>query len=163
MAISFIKGIIKMGEIIIYKGERRLDFIENSQIARSFKISLGFAPAGNKLRDGDGRTPEGSYYICTKNPLSKFTLFLGISYPNKRDAKRGVEEGLLSQEEYDSITKAIENMKRPNWDTALGGKIGIHGMGTSRDWTAGCIAMEDEDIRWLWDHVEIGDPVKIYI
>lgn len=151
-----------MVRIQVYKGQRRLDFIEDGTCIHSFRISLGFSPEGNKLRDGDGRTPEGSYYICTKNPASKFTLFLGLSYPNNEDAKRGLDEGLISKEEYDSILADIDNRRRPNWETTLGGKIGIHGMGASRDWTAGCIAMEDDDIRWLWDHTELGDIVEIY-
>lgn len=151
-----------MKEIRIYKGERRLELWQDDELLQSFKISLGFIPEGEKLRNGDGRTPEGSYYICTKNPVSKFTLFLGISYPNIKDAERGIEEGLISQEEFDFIKLSIENGKRPCWETELGGKIGIHGMGSSRDWTAGCIALEDEDIKWLWENTSMGDSVKIY-
>ncbi|MBR0597213.1 L,D-transpeptidase family protein [Sinanaerobacter chloroacetimidivorans] len=151
-----------MSEIRVYKKDRRLEFWQDGELIQTFKISLGFSPDGEKLRNGDGRTPEGSYYICTKNPVSKFTLFLGISYPNIADAERGFREGLISQEEYDFIKVSIEQGKRPCWETALGGKIGIHGMGTSRDWTAGCVAMEDEDIKWLWDHTELGNPVHIY-
>ena len=151
-----------MNVIKVYKGKRKLEFWQDEIIKNRFTISLGFSPEGNKLRDGDGRTPEGEYYICTKNPQSKFTLFLGISYPNIGDALRGLADGLISQEEFTQIKTSIEGRKRPTWETALGGKIGIHGMGNSRDWTAGCIAMEDEDIRWLWDQTEIGDIVKIY-
>ncbi|MEL7656731.1 MAG: L,D-transpeptidase family protein [Bacillota bacterium] len=151
-----------MGTINVYKGERKLEYWQDNVLINSFCISLGFSPEGNKLRDGDGRTPEGEYYICTKNPLSKFTLFLGVSYPNAEDASRGLTDGLISKEEFEQIRTAIDNGIRPPWETALGGKIGIHGMGASRDWTAGCIAMEDEDIKWLWDQTVIGDPVKIY-
>lgn len=148
--------------IRIYKRERKLEFWRNGALARSFQIALGFSPMGNKLRDGDGRTPEGNYYICTKNPKSKFTLFLGISYPNIQDAERGLTEGLLSPDEYELIKQAINEKKRPCWETALGGKIGIHGMGASRDWTAGCIALEDDDIRWIWEQTELGEQVEIY-
>lgn len=151
-----------MNVIKVYKGERKLEFWEDDVLQKHFAISLGFSPEGNKLRDGDGRTPEGGYYICTKNPKSRFTLFLGLSYPNQDDAARGLAEGLISKEEFEQIYTAIENRRRPPWETALGGKIGIHGMGTSRDWTAGCVAMEDEDIKWLWDQTEIGDAVEIY-
>jgi len=151
-----------MKGIKIYKEERRLVLWQENELIKSFKISLGFTPEGEKLRNGDGRTPEGSYYICTKNPVSHFTLFLGISYPNIKDAERGLTEGLISQEEFDFIKVSIENGKRPCWDTELGGKIGIHGMGTSLDWTAGCVALEDEDIRLLWDNTSLGDKVEIY-
>mgnify|MGYP002409348171 FL=1 len=148
--------------IKVYKRARKLEFWQGEALIKSFKIALGFSPEGNKMRDGDGRTPEGGYYICTKNPRSKFTLFLGISYPNMQDAHRGLTEGLISRAEYEQIKASVENRKRPDWETALGGKIGIHGMGASRDWTAGCIALEDEDIRWLWDQTATGDAVEIY-
>lgn len=151
-----------MNAIKVYKGERKLEFWQNDAIKKTFKISLGFSPNGNKLQDGDGRTPEGNYFICTKNPQSKFTLFLGISYPNIEDAQRGLTKALISREEFEQIKSAIENGKRPSWETPLGGKIGIHGMGASRDWTAGCIAMEDDDIKWLWDRTAIGDTIEIY-
>ena len=151
-----------MNVIKVYKRKRRLELWQDNSLKRSFKISLGFSPEGQKLRDGDGRTPEGRYYICTKNKQSKFTLFLGISYPNIQDAERGMEKGLISIEEFEKIKSSIESGKRPCWETTLGGKIGIHGMGSSRDWTAGCIAMEDLDILWIWDHSEIGDAVEIY-
>ncbi len=151
-----------MNVIKVYKGERKLEFWQDEILVQSFPVSLGFSPEGNKLRDGDGRTPEGIYYICTKNPRSKFTLFLGISYPNIQDSQRGLEEGLISQEEFNQIKASIEIKRRPCWETALGGKIGIHGKGSCRDWTAGCIAMEDKDIRWLWNQSELGDAVEIY-
>ena len=151
-----------MNMIKVYKRARKLEFWQGEALIKSFKIALGFSPEGNKMRDGDGRTPEGGYYICTKNPRSKFTLFLGISYPNMQDAHRGLTEGLISRAEYEQIKASVENRKRPDWETALGGKIGIHGMGASRDWTAGCVALEDEDIRWLWDQAAIGDAVEIY-
>jgi Uncharacterized protein conserved in bacteria len=151
-----------MKEIKIYKDERKLEFWQDDTRKKSFKISLGFSPRGKKVRDGDGRTPEGRYYICTKNEQSKFTLFLGLSYPNTDDAAKGLAGGLITSDEYEKIASAIAAGKRPDWETALGGKIGIHGMGTSRDWTAGCVAMEDEDIKWLWDHTEIGDTVDIF-
>jgi murein L,D-transpeptidase YafK len=151
-----------MKTIKVFKSARRLEFWHDGALDRSIRIALGFSPEGKKLRDGDGRTPEGRYYICTKNPKSKYTLFLGISYPNIQDAERGLAEGLISQEEFEQIKNSIESGKRPCWETALGGKIGIHGMGASRDWTAGCVAMDDDDIRWLWDRTEIGDTVEIF-
>ena len=48
-------------------------------------FDLGFAPIGDKFYEGDGRTPEGTYFIDRRNPNSKFHLSIGISYPNARD------------------------------------------------------------------------------
>ncbi len=153
--------------IKIYKAKRVLELWETNENGNTskvveFKIGLGFAPAGEKHREGDGRTPEGQYYICTKNPKSMFTLFMGLSYPSIKDAQYGLDEAYISQEDYDNVADAIGRGKRPPWETPLGGKIGIHGMGSGRDWTAGCMALDDEDIRTLWDLVDLETPVTIY-
>lgn len=148
--------------IKVYKSERKLELWKKNQLIHIFDIGLGFSPEGNKIREGDGRTPEGEYYICTKNKKSKFTLFLGISYPNKMDAERGLNEGLIDEGTYQNIIQAIKHHKRPDWSTRLGGKIGIHGKGNTFDWTAGCISLNDEDIKLLWNRVEKGNLVTIY-
>ena len=149
-------------EIRIYKADRKLDLLMDGDIKKTFRIGLGFTPTGPKSREGDGRTPEGAYYICTKNLKSKFTLFLGISYPNAEDADNGLARGIISEEEYSEIKTAIESGRRPNWETQLGGQIGIHGKGNAFDWTAGCVALDDADITYLWDNTELGDPVLIF-
>ncbi len=147
--------------IKIYKSDRKLELWERNHCIHKFRVGLGFSPEGNKIREGDGRTPEGQYYICTKNQQSRFTLFLGLSYPNIKDADRGLKHGLINEEEYNKIKKAIEQKKRPDWSTQLGGKIGIHGKGSLFDWTAGCISLDDKDIKTLWTCVELGTPVVI--
>lgn len=149
-------------EIRIYKEERRLEFWQGEALVKQYRVGLGFSPKGAKIREGDGRVPEGEYYVCTKNEQSKFTLFMGISYPNDKDAQRGLRDGIINQEEHDRIQEAISKHLRPDWETDLGGKIGIHGKGSAFDWTAGCIALDDEDIRELWPLVEKGITVKIF-
>jgi len=149
-------------QIIIYKEERRLELWVEDQLIKTYRVGLGFSPKGAKGREGDGRVPEGEYYICTKNEQSKFTLFMGLSYPNAEDAKKGLEKGLITQQEYESIVDSISRHVRPTWETELGGQIGIHGKGSAFDWTAGCIALDDDDIRSLWVLVEKGDDVIIY-
>ncbi len=149
-------------EIRIYKEDRRLELWQDGQRIKQYRVGLGFSPKGAKIREGDGRVPEGDYYICTKNEQSKFTLFLGLSYPNDKDAERGLREGIIDQEEYRRIIQAIQKGLRPDWETDLGGKIGIHGKGSAYDWTAGCVSLDDEDIRELWPLVEKNTPVHIY-
>ena len=149
--------------IKIYKSKRKLELCNGESVLEEFNVGLGFSPIGHKIREGDGRTPEGEYYICTKNEKSKFTLFLGLSYPNITDAEEGFKKGLINKEMLGKINKAINNKKRPDWWTELGGEIGIHGKGSTYDWTAGCISLEDEDIKKLWNFTELGTQVIIYI
>jgi murein L,D-transpeptidase YafK len=86
---------------------------------------------------------------------------LGISYPNAEDAERGLRDGLVSRAQHDAIVKAIKGKAPPPQHTALGGDIYIHGNGASSDWTWGCVALENEDIRELFDAVPVGTPVTI--
>lgn len=148
-------------EMIIYKGERCLELIGDGELIGKFRIGLGGNAEGDKLKEGDQRTPEGSYYIAVRNPNSSYTLSMGLSYPNIEDAERGLEEGIIDEAEFKRIKKAIDSGRRPPWDTAMGGEIFIHGSGSSSDWTLGCIALDDEDIRILWEWGAIGIPVEI--
>lgn len=116
---------------------------------------------GDKVREGDYRTPEGDFYIFTKNAKSAFYLSLGISYPNLAHAKRGLHDGLITQAQYDRIAEANKLKKTPPQNTALGGTIYIHGNGSRTDWTWGCVALENEDVKELYQAVEVGTPVSI--
>jgi hypothetical protein len=102
---------MKNSLIVIRKKMRTLKLFDNERLVKTYKIALGFAPEGDKQREGDGKTPEGNFYIFTKNDKSKFYLLLGLSYPNVEDAVRGLRDDLISQAEYYSITKAISEKK----------------------------------------------------
>ncbi|NIM04658.1 MAG: L,D-transpeptidase family protein [Armatimonadetes bacterium] len=147
--------------IVIHKAERALCLYLNGELAAALPIALGPTPEGHKTRQGDGRTPEGRYYICTRNPHSAFHLFLGISYPNTDDAKAALQGNRISEQQYRAILEATAARRQPPWNTPLGGEIGIHGGGTQSDWTLGCIALEDEAIEELWQTLRLGDPVII--
>jgi len=147
--------------IIIRKADRTLDLFDGKALVRSYPIVLGFDPAGDKGREGDGKTPEGEFYIFTKNPESKFYLSLGISYPSVEDAERGLRDGLISSAEHRAILDAVAAKRMPPQKTALGGEIYIHGGGLEGDWTEGCIAMKNEDIRELFDAVNVSASAVI--
>ena len=148
-------------KILIHKKERRLELWEEGGIVASFAIGLGSFPVGHKQREGDGRTPEGIYRICVKNPRSRFYLSLGIDYPGPQDALAGYNNRRISAEERDAIFKAHRDGTAPPWNTALGGEIFIHGMGAGRDWTRGCVALNNRDMKFLYDKVPAGTLVQI--
>jgi murein L,D-transpeptidase YafK len=148
--------------IKVYKGIRILELYGDDNLIGRFRIALGIAPIGDKEKEGDKKTPEGKYYICTRNDRSKYNLFLGLSYPNVEDARRGLEEDLISESEFEKIQSTIVSGKRPVWNTSLGGQVGIHGGGTSSDWTVGCIAVSDDDIKIIWEYTKMNTTVEIY-
>ena len=147
--------------IVVSKRERRLRLMQNKVCIQNVRIGLGFAPAGHKERSGDGRTPEGRYYVCVKNTRSKYYLSLGLSYPGKMDAERGLASGLINRTQHDQIARALERRQSPDWNTKLGGAICIHGHGSGNDWTHGCIALENRDMRRLFDAIPLQTDVLI--
>jgi murein L,D-transpeptidase YafK len=147
--------------IVVRKHDRKLELYSGKNLLKTYKIALGFNPEPDKEREGDGATPEGEFYVFVKNIKSAYYLSLGLSYPNEEDAKRGLRDGLINGSEYDAIIKAIQSKKMPPQYTRLGGLIYIHGHGTAKDWTWGCVALENDDIKELFDVVEVGTPVTI--
>lgn len=147
--------------ILIKKKDRILEVYDGDQLIRSYRIALGSNPTGDKEIEGDGKTPEGDFYIFTKNADSKYYLSLGLSYPSVEDAERGLKNGLIPQNEHDAILTAIADKKMPPQNTKLGGEIYIHGGGRLTDWTAGCIALPDAEIKVIFDAFPVGAPVSI--
>ena len=151
----------KDARIIVHKSKRKLEFYSDEKVVRSYRVGLGSNPVGDKEREGDGRTPEGNFYIFVKNPKSSYYLSLGISYPNVEDARRGLRDRLISKSQHDAIIRAIRNIEKPPQDTPLGGLIYIHGNGARSDWTLGCVALENENMKELFDLAFVGMPVTI--
>lgn len=139
---------ISADHVLIDKSERRMDLFYRGWLVRSYRVALGWNPMGHKQYEGDGRTPEGQYYIDWANPDSSFHLSLRISYPDEDDRAH-----------------AARLNKSP------GGMIMIHGLPNGRDaafvnhpgtdWTDGCIAVTNEEMREIWRLVDVGTPVTI--
>jgi len=147
--------------IIVYKSARKLELYSDQTLLRTYPVGLGFSPVSDKKREGDGATPEGDFYIFVKNSKSAYYLSLGVSYPNAEDAERGLREGLINQTQHDSIIEAMRKKTAPPQYTRLGGLIYIHGHGARSDWTLGCVALENDDIKEIYDAVSVGTPVTI--
>lgn len=152
---------IENPRIIVYKRERKLELYSDKTLIRSYRVGLGFSPVADKKQEGDGATPEGDFYIFVKNNKSAYYLSLGVSYPNVEDAERGLRDGLISKAQHDAIVAAIRKQATPPQYTKLGGLIYIHGHGAKTDWTWGCVALENADIKELYDAVSVGTPVTI--
>lgn len=143
--------------ILIKKAARRLTLLDAGGNALfSCAVALGSCPVGPKKRAGDGKTPEGTYFVCLKK-IGKYGPSLGVSYPSEADAARlGAAEELIA-----CIRERTMRKERPPWGTALGGEIYIHGGGTETDWTAGCIALNDDDALTLYGLVPLHTEIRI--
>jgi murein L,D-transpeptidase YafK len=152
---------LKDPRIVVLKSKRLLELYADGVIVRTYRIGLGLNPVADKEREGDRATPEGEFYIFTKNPKSAYYLSLGISYPNIEDAERGLRAGLVTRAQHNQIVSAIKKKIGPPQYTGLGGLIYIHGNGAGSDWTWGCVALENEDVKELYNSVDTGTPVTI--
>ena len=138
----------KADRIVVSKARRELLLLRDGKVIRSYRIALGVTPVGAKEREGDGKTPEGSYTISGRNPASKFHKSLRISYPAARDRERARRAGVNP-----------------------GGDIMIHGLPNGQeslgaahrdtDWTLGCIAVTNQEIEEIWRLVPNGTPIQI--
>lgn len=132
----------------VLKSERKLQLLAASVVQQEFNVALGGSPVGHKQREGDQKTPEGSYVLDYKKSDSAFYKAIHISYPNAQDIARAKAEGV-----------------------SPGGQIMIHGQknGMGRlsavtqkyDWTNGCIALTDADMDVVWKSVRPGTPIEI--
>ncbi|WP_123054212.1 L,D-transpeptidase family protein [Clostridium sp. JN-1] len=148
--------------IKVYKKKKILELYADKKLIGRFDISLGSSIDGKKEMQGDNKTPEGNYYICYKTNKTKHTYFIGISYPNIQDAKKGLEQGTIDKQTFDRIKSAIDEKKQPPWNTALGGDVGIHGGKDNHNLTCGSVMLSNDDINILKKYVTLNTPVDIY-
>ena len=159
--LSFPHSLITNPKIYVSKSERRLWLVQGTVLVRDYHIGLGPSPRGDKYFQGDGRTPEGEYFVCVKNSSSQYHKSLGINYPSPKHAENGLACGVISYGDYCSIVNANDAKRLPPPNTRLGGHIFIHGGGSFMDWTLGCVAVSDIDMDELFDVVSVGTPVYI--
>jgi murein L,D-transpeptidase YafK len=147
--------------LVVQKADRRLEVRAGDEVLRRYPIGLGFAPVGDKEREGDGKTPEGTFKVVRRVPGSAYYKAFLIDYPGVEDAERGLKDGTVDAATAKRIREAHASGGVPPQTTGLGGYIEIHGMGARSDWTLGCVALENSAIDELWPHVRVGTPVII--
>ncbi len=148
-------------KLVVKKAERVVEVYSGDVLARSYPVGLGFAPEGDKERQGDGKTPEGTFRVARLVPRSQYYKAWLIDYPQAEDAARGKAAGLIDGRTAKRITDAQEAGRVPPQYTELGGLIELHGRGSSSDWTLGCVALDDAAIDELWPHVTVGTQIVI--
>ena len=152
---------LKSPELRVFKSRHELELLSKGRLVKRYRVGLGEKGLADKRREGDHLTPEGRFYVCNRNERSAYHLFLGLSYPGEAAAERGLKEGIITKRQRDAIRSALRRRACPPWNTKLGGTVGIHGSGSSTDWTWGCIALEDEGIEELWVACPLGTPVIV--
>jgi murein L,D-transpeptidase YafK len=134
----------KVTGIVVNKAKREMFLVHHGKVLAAHRIELGFAPVGDKQFEGDGKTPEGTYYIDRRNPNSSFHLSLGISYPNEQDRAEAAALG-----------------KKPGGDIFIHGQKNPFVPNTGEDWTWGCISVTNREMEDIYAMVEDGTPITI--
>ena len=147
--------------VVVNKSKRNTALCKSGKVVRNARSGLGFTPAGKKEKEGDGKTPEGVFYIPRLIPDSTHHRAFLLSYPSRDDATRGLSAGLVSSYERDQIVAAHDACKEPPQYTSLGGLLEILGGGGEDDWTAGSVAIEDGEIDEMWKVLQVGDTVVV--
>lgn len=136
--------------VVVKKAERKMQLIQGGQVVREYRIALGDQPRGHKTREGDERTPEGRYILDWRNPNSRFHKSIHVSYPNPRDKQlaryMGVDPGGM-----------IMIHGQPNYLQSAKLKSEYQ----YRDWTNGCIAVQNHEMDEIWNAVHDGTPIDI--
>lgn len=132
-------------------------------------IAIGRFGTTSDKRRMDGKTQLGEFRINLIKNNSGFHRFFGIDYPRLDHAERALERGQLSIEDFQAIRRAIRAHRPPPQNTALGGQLGIHGIGagdpsvhTEYNWTKGCIALTNAQIDELTPWLKLGTRVVIH-
>ena len=157
-------------QIIVRKQARVLIVMREGREERVYPVALGRNSDADKAVEGDEATPTGEFYVCAKNPRSKFFRSLCVSYPNAEDAARGLAARLITPAEHEAILDAIRRKAMPPQHTRLGGEIYIHGEpsaprppGTSSapPGTRGCIALDNASMQELYELTALGTALLI--
>lgn len=135
-------------KVLVEKSKRKLYLMSGRNVIKTYNISLGKKPFGPKVMEGDKRTPEGLYWIDWRKQSDKFNLAMHISYPNSRDVvqakKQGVSPGSMIM-----IHGTPIDQEYPEWY--------FRGL----NWTDGCIAMMNWDMKEVWSLVKDGTLIEI--
>jgi murein L,D-transpeptidase YafK len=134
--------------IVVEKSRKRLSIFRDGKQVKGYRIALGRNPLGAKQQEGDMKTPEAMYKIDSRNAQSNFHLALHISYPSDEDNQRAATRGVSAGS--DIMIHGIQN-----------GRGWIGAFHRWKDWTAGCIALTDEEIEELWRVTPDGTTIDI--
>ncbi len=139
----------KADKIVVFKAQRKLELVRKGDVIRSYSIALGRNPVGPKVERGDGKTPEGTYFIDRRNMESEYHLSLHLSYPETADIKRAA--ALKVDPGANILIHGEPNILNHE------GKANL-----LKDWTAGCIALHNTDMDEVWRLVDDGVTVEIH-
>lgn len=157
--------------IVIERKTFTLTIYEDTVFIKSYRASFGRNLNNAKSKADDNATPVGEYQICTIDTSHTYHKFFKLNYPNLNDAGEALKRGLITQQEYDQLRFEYYYEDCPKLNTALGGNMGIHGIGRLNyifknlpfvyNWTDGSVALSNEHIDEILSVIRKGTKVVI--
>lgn len=140
--------------ILVEKSKYRLTVFYNLKPIKSYPVVFGSKPTGDKLFEGDRKTPEGIYYIRDLYAHPHWSKFMWLDYPTAQSWREHFQAKLAGE---------------LNWLLPIGGQVGIHGVPDRQDtlidrrsnWTWGCISLKNSDVNEIYQFAKIGTLVEI--
>ena len=176
--VSISKALLEKGftrlqnpNIIIDRDTYALNLYEDTVLVKSYRVSFGRNIHKIKNKAGDEATPVGEYKICSIDTSHQYHIFFRLNYPNLNDAAEALRKGWITQKEFNQIKFEFYYEGCTKYNEALGGDIGIHGIGRLNyifknlpfvfNWTNGSIAMSDENMNELYSIIKVGTKVVV--
>lgn len=127
---------------------------DEKKVLKTYPVVFGFDAVNDKLREGDGCTPEGTFKVYSKYPHKSWSKFIWLDYPTKNS--------------WQKHNQAKKDGKIPK-NASIGGEIGIHGVPKGTDgmialkenWTLGCISLTNEAVNEIYPYLSKGTKVVI--
>jgi murein L,D-transpeptidase YafK len=140
--------------IVIDKSDHEMNIFEGEKIVATFDVVFGNDNLGDKMVQGDRKTPEGTFHISYMRKHEKWDRFMLLDYPTKEDIAK------FNDRKAKGLIPA---------NAKIGGDIGIHGTWPKEDyaidrkynWTLGCVSMKNDDVEDLYNNVVVGTKVII--
>ena len=153
-------------EVRVYKTKHRMQMLADGKVMKTYKVMLGRGGMDPKRKEGDNLVPEGQYILDFRNPNSKFYKSVHISYPNAEDIERARREGVNpggdifvhgmpnNLVEIDDVLRdlGLEGIDQDTVDTWF----------PRIDWTAGCVAVKNDEMEEIWQNVKVPTPISIF-
>lgn len=153
-------------EVRVYKSKHRMQMLYQGKVMKTYKVMLGRGGMDPKRREGDNLVPEGSYILDWRNPGSKFYKSIHISYPDAADIERAKKEGVNPGG--DIFVHGMPNNLVEIDDVIR--DLGLEGIDQETvdswfpriDWTAGCVAVKNDEMEEIWQSVQVPTPITLY-
>jgi murein L,D-transpeptidase YafK len=120
----------------------------------TYPVVFGSKDLGDKMMQGDRKTPEGTFHVASKRIHEKWNRFMALDYPNA--------------ESYEKFNERKSEGIIPS-NAQIGGEIGIHGtwpheefaIDQYQNWTMGCVSTKNLYIQELYKNIPVGTTVII--